>query len=64
MSKYAVKFFRLRRSLGFSVKGLEESPIMGPKGNREFLLYLQKGGEQLSASALQALALMAVQAGR
>ena len=58
------KILSFAQSLGFSVKGLEESPIMGPKGNREFLLYLQKSGEQLSASALQALALMAVQAGR
>ena len=58
------KILSFAQNLGFSVKGLEESPIMGPKGNREFLLYLQKGGELLSASALQALALMAVQAGR
>ena len=58
------KILSFAQSLGFYVKGLEESPIMGPKGNREFLLYLQKSGEQLSASALQALPLMAVQAGR
>lgn len=25
------------------VLGVEESPILGPKGNREFLIYLQKG---------------------
>jgi 23S rRNA (cytidine1920-2'-O)/16S rRNA (cytidine1409-2'-O)-methyltransferase len=28
---------------GCVVLGLEESPILGPKGNREFLLYLRKG---------------------
>lgn len=30
-------------SIGFSVKGLSFSPITGPKGNVEFLLYIQKG---------------------
>ena len=29
-------------NLGFSVKGLSFSPITGPKGNMEFLLYMQK----------------------
>ncbi|SHI70330.1 23S rRNA (cytidine1920-2'-O)/16S rRNA (cytidine1409-2'-O)-methyltransferase [Malonomonas rubra DSM 5091] len=29
--------------LGCKVAGVEESPILGPKGNREFLLYLKKG---------------------
>ena len=28
------------RSNGFSVRGIEFSPITGPKGNIEFLLYL------------------------
>ena len=30
-------------SIGFSVCGLSFSPITGPKGNVEFLLYMQKG---------------------
>lgn len=30
-------------SLGLSVAGSIESPITGPKGNREFLLYLKRG---------------------
>lgn len=30
-------------SLGLSVVGSIESPITGPKGNREFLLYLKRG---------------------
>ncbi len=29
--------------LGCQVRGLVESPILGPKGNREFLIYLQRG---------------------
>ncbi|MGI6003975.1 MAG: TlyA family RNA methyltransferase [Christensenellales bacterium] len=29
--------------LGFSVPGLDFSPVTGPKGNMEFLLYLSKG---------------------
>ncbi len=34
---------RLAVELGCAVLGVEESPILGPKGNREFLLYLRKG---------------------
>ena len=30
---------------GFSVKGLDYSPIKGPEGNIEYLLYLQKSPE-------------------
>ena len=30
---------------GWSVVGLIESPILGPEGNREFLLYACRGGE-------------------
>jgi 23S rRNA (cytidine1920-2'-O)/16S rRNA (cytidine1409-2'-O)-methyltransferase len=32
---------------GWSVVGLIESPILGPEGNREFLLYARRGGEKL-----------------
>jgi 23S rRNA (cytidine1920-2'-O)/16S rRNA (cytidine1409-2'-O)-methyltransferase len=32
----------LVRSLNCTVLGTTESPILGPKGNREFLIYLQK----------------------
>lgn len=32
-------------ALGFSVRGLSFSPITGPKGNIEYLLYLRKCGE-------------------
>ena len=37
-------------------RGLEISPITGPKGNREFLLYVKKNGEALSQTSLCALA--------
>ena len=30
--------------LGCDVLGLVESPILGPKGNREFLIYLRRSG--------------------
>ena len=29
-------------ALGLNVRGLVESPILGPKGNREFLIFLEK----------------------
>jgi len=32
----------LAKSLQLEVLGVTESPILGPKGNREFLLYLKK----------------------
>lgn len=32
--------------LGFSVKGIDFSPIKGPEGNIEFLIYLKKDGEK------------------
>ena len=32
-------------ALGCRVLGVTESPILGPKGNREFLIHLRKGGE-------------------
>jgi len=31
---------------GWSVVGIVESPILGPEGNREFLLYARRGGEK------------------
>jgi 23S rRNA (cytidine1920-2'-O)/16S rRNA (cytidine1409-2'-O)-methyltransferase len=31
---------------GWSVVGIVESPILGPEGNREFLLYARRGGEE------------------
>ena len=31
---------------GWSVVGNVESPILGPEGNREFLLYARRGGEK------------------
>jgi 23S rRNA (cytidine1920-2'-O)/16S rRNA (cytidine1409-2'-O)-methyltransferase len=34
---------QLAVTLGCRVLGVEESPILGPKGNREFLIYLRKG---------------------
>lgn len=33
----------LAESLALEVLGVTESPILGPKGNREFLIYLRKG---------------------
>ncbi|MDO4564151.1 MAG: TlyA family RNA methyltransferase [Clostridia bacterium] len=35
---------------GYTVLGLTYSPITGPKGNIEFLLYLQKGGDKNGTS--------------
>lgn len=36
------------KELGFSVKGLTFSPIRGPEGNIEYLLYIRKDGESLN----------------
>jgi 23S rRNA (cytidine1920-2'-O)/16S rRNA (cytidine1409-2'-O)-methyltransferase len=37
---------KLAESLHLEVKGVTESPILGPKGNREFLIYLGKTDRQ------------------
>ena len=33
------------RSEGFNVRGLIRSPLLGPKGNAEFLVWLEAGEE-------------------
>ncbi len=43
------------KEIGFSVKGLDFSPIKGPEGNIEYLMYIKKDGsesEQFDVSAL------------
>jgi len=35
----------LAEELGLEVKGVTESPILGPKGNKEFLIHLKKKSE-------------------
>jgi 23S rRNA (cytidine1920-2'-O)/16S rRNA (cytidine1409-2'-O)-methyltransferase len=43
---------------GFTVRGLTASPLLGPKGNREFLLNLAEAGETLDLdAALEAVVL-------
>ena len=37
-------------SLGFIVKGLEHSPIRGPEGNIEYLLYVEKAEKEPSVA--------------
>lgn len=43
---------------GFSVKGLEFSPIKGPEGNIEYLIYLVKSNEPTVDSSVDASALV------
>jgi len=38
---------------GWSVRGIVESPILGPEGNKEFLIVARKG-EETSADPLSA----------
>ncbi|MBJ6799305.1 TlyA family RNA methyltransferase [Geomonas propionica] len=42
----------LAQGLGLSVLGVCESPILGPKGNKEFLIHLRKGGTAEPAASL------------
>ena len=39
--------------VGFEVKGLEYSPIKGPEGNIEYLVFLEKKPEEEAILALQ-----------
>ncbi len=41
------KVFDIAREIGFSVLGLEFSPIKGPEGNIEYLMYISKQGEDI-----------------
>jgi 23S rRNA (cytidine1920-2'-O)/16S rRNA (cytidine1409-2'-O)-methyltransferase len=43
------------QACGFGVRGGIISPLLGPKGNREFLLYLQGGAHTLSAEQVHTL---------
>ncbi len=43
---------------GFSVLGLEFSPIRGPEGNIEYLLFLQKSGQAEDCSGIEIRALV------
>jgi 23S rRNA (cytidine1920-2'-O)/16S rRNA (cytidine1409-2'-O)-methyltransferase len=43
------------QACGFGVRGGAISPLLGPKGNREFLLHLQGGVPTLSAEQLHML---------
>jgi len=47
---------------GFTVKGLDFSPIKGPKGNIEYLLYASKSGEETVYSVEDTVALAHVYA--
>jgi 23S rRNA (cytidine1920-2'-O)/16S rRNA (cytidine1409-2'-O)-methyltransferase len=40
--KVIERISQFSRELGLSVLGVTESPILGPKGNREFFIYLKK----------------------
>lgn len=40
------KIVQFAIELGFSVYGLDYSPIKGPEGNIEYLIYLKKGGNE------------------
>jgi 23S rRNA (cytidine1920-2'-O)/16S rRNA (cytidine1409-2'-O)-methyltransferase len=42
----------LAGELGLAVRGLTASPLLGPMGNREFLLYLTRGGCSLDVEPL------------
>jgi 23S rRNA (cytidine1920-2'-O)/16S rRNA (cytidine1409-2'-O)-methyltransferase len=41
----------LAESLGLRVKGVTESPILGPKGNREFLIWLENRNNNMVQEA-------------
>jgi len=40
------KVLSFTKEIGFSVKGLDFSPIKGPEGNIEYLMYIEKADEQ------------------
>lgn len=47
-----IEILDFAQSVGFSIQGLIQSPLQGPKGNVEFLVWLLNGGESLDAIEL------------
>ena len=47
-----LKVIHFAKELGFAVRNLEFSPIKGPEGNIEYLLYLKKNGEGIEDEAV------------
>jgi 23S rRNA (cytidine1920-2'-O)/16S rRNA (cytidine1409-2'-O)-methyltransferase len=45
--KILVDLLSFAKELGFDVKGITASPVLGPKGNREFLAWLGHGGPRI-----------------
>lgn len=45
------KVLNLSEEIGFGVQGLDYSPIKGPEGNIEFLLYIKKGTRSVEVDA-------------
>ena len=49
-SEVIKKITSLAFDTGFSVRGLDFSPIKGPEGNIEFLMYLSKDADRVNAA--------------
>lgn len=41
------KIFAFAQEIGFGVMALDFSPIKGPEGNIEYLIYIKKGAQSL-----------------
>lgn len=50
--KVLAEILQFAEQLGFALRGLVRSPVLGPKGNVEFLLWLGKTGNSLSSHEL------------
>lgn len=50
----------LVRGLGFSIKGLTYSPIRGPEGNIEYLIYLRRGEKESGNDGIDAALISAL----
>ena len=49
------KIYNFASEIGFSVLGLDFSPIKGPEGNIEYLIYLKKGGTESVSADIKAI---------
>ena len=47
------------KEIGFTISGLDYSPVKGPEGNIEYLLYIQKSGDPLQSIPINAAELVA-----
>jgi hypothetical protein len=51
--KVVNRISQFSRTLGLTILGVIESPLLGPKGNKEFFIHLRKGEIPLFSTSMK-----------